>query len=83
MRVLADMLIELTTCLLSVQSDVASMEQTLTQAVHAASPILVIDAQCLCTHIKIIRQFVACEQFIVVIPLHGMYVLPVVGLSSR
>jgi hypothetical protein len=53
------------------KSDVASLEQNLTQAVQATSPILVIDAQCLCTHLKIMRQFIASEQFLVVIPLHG------------
>ncbi|XP_062517386.1 nonsense-mediated mRNA decay factor SMG5-like isoform X2 [Corticium candelabrum] len=52
------------------KSDVASMEQSLTQAVVSASPILVVDAQCLCTHLHFIRQFVASEKFIVVIPFH-------------
>lgn len=49
------------------------MEQSLTQAVVSASPILVVDAQCLCTHLHFIRQFVASEKFIVVIPFHGKY----------
>eukprot|EP00118_Oscarella_pearsei_P021375 m.239662 g.239662 ORF g.239662 m.239662 type:complete len:56 (+) comp40183_c0_seq13:2443-2610(+) len=43
------------------KSDVATMEQSLASAKLTSSPVLVVDAQCLCAHLKIIRHLLASK----------------------